>query len=213
MAAARSASKPPRSKLLVVDASVMRVAGGIEAQDPVPARSRDALRAILTICHRVCLSPELRAEWKRHQSRFARGWLTRMYARRKVIHCVPAALRPYPGRCPDIAANHAGGLRGGRERHPPRRRGLGNTRRCRLVRRQPCRRGDPQGLHRHRNRDQPRGRPCALDQSRRRSHDAPRLDVGDRPRPASLAARDSTARQTQVHTKRSTMIPSRPCRR
>jgi hypothetical protein len=28
-----------------------------------------------------------------------------------------------------------------------------------------------------------------------------------------LAARDSTARQTQVHTKRSTMIPSRPCRR
>jgi len=67
----------------------MRVAGGIEAQDPVPARSRDALRAILTICHRVCLSPELRAEWKRHQSRFARGWLTRMYARRKVIHCVP----------------------------------------------------------------------------------------------------------------------------
>jgi hypothetical protein len=65
----------------------MRAAGGIDEQDPVPARSRDALQAILTICHRVCLSPELSAEWKRHQSRFARGWLTQVYARRKVIRC------------------------------------------------------------------------------------------------------------------------------
>ncbi len=85
MPAARPARKVVTSKLLVVDASVMRAPGGEEATDPAPAHARDALKAILTICHRVCLSPELREEWKRHQSRFARRWLTQMYAARKVV--------------------------------------------------------------------------------------------------------------------------------
>ena len=68
----------------------MRAAGGLEASDPVPSHSRNALLAILTLCHRVCLSPDLSEEWKRHQSRLARRWLTQMYANRKIITCAPS---------------------------------------------------------------------------------------------------------------------------
>ncbi len=91
MPPARAPRKARTSKLLVVDASVMRAAGGEAATNPTPAHARDALKAILTICHKVCLSPELSEEWKRHQSRFARRWLTQMYAARKVIAREPPA--------------------------------------------------------------------------------------------------------------------------
>lgn len=89
MSGASSVTKAKISKLLVVDASVMRAAGGFEATDPVPARARQALMAMLDICHRVCLSSDISDEWKRHQSKFAGRWLTQMYARRKVVACKP----------------------------------------------------------------------------------------------------------------------------
>jgi hypothetical protein len=89
MPAAKAVTKARLSKLLVVDASVMRAAGGEAATDPAPAHARDALKAILAICHRVCLSSDLSEEWKRHQSGFARLWLTQMYARRKIVRCEP----------------------------------------------------------------------------------------------------------------------------
>jgi hypothetical protein len=112
MPAAKPATKARISKLLVVDASVMRAAGGEAATDPVPAHARDALMAILTICHRVCLSADLSEEWKRHQSRFARRWLTQMYANRKVVACDPPSchhlvedIRSFPSTTEsDIAA-------------------------------------------------------------------------------------------------------------
>lgn len=81
--------KARTSKLLVVDASIMRAAGGEGATDPAPAHARDTLKAILTICHRVCLEPVLREEWKRHRSGFAQLWWRQMYARRKVVNCEP----------------------------------------------------------------------------------------------------------------------------
>jgi hypothetical protein len=89
MPAAKPVTKARISKLLVIDASVMRAAGGEAATDPVPTHARDTLMAILHICHRVCLSTDLSEEWKRHQSRFARRWLTQMYANRKVVPCKP----------------------------------------------------------------------------------------------------------------------------
>jgi hypothetical protein len=67
----------------------MRAAGGEGATDPAPANARDALKTILSICHRVCDSPDLREERKRHQSRFAKLWFTQMHARRKVVLCEP----------------------------------------------------------------------------------------------------------------------------
>lgn len=91
MPAASTPRKARTSKLLVVDASIMAAAGGEAATDPTPAHARDALKAILAICHKVCLSPALSEEWKRHQSRFARRWLTQMYTARKVIAHEPPA--------------------------------------------------------------------------------------------------------------------------
>ncbi len=83
------ASKPLRkarvSRVLVVDASVVRAAGSLEAIEPVPAICRDLLQTILEVCHRACISDELREEWRRHLSRFSRTWLRSMYARRKII--------------------------------------------------------------------------------------------------------------------------------
>ena len=65
----------------------------MEATDPVPAHARNALKAILDICHRVCLSSDLSEEWKRHQSRYSRRWLTQMYANRKVVTCEPPSCK------------------------------------------------------------------------------------------------------------------------
>lgn len=112
MPAARTARKARISKLLVVDASVMAAAGGEETTHPTGTNARDTLKAILTICHRVCLSPDLSEEWKAHQSRFAKRWLTQMYAARKVVRCDPpdrgdllAEIRSFRSITPsDIAA-------------------------------------------------------------------------------------------------------------
>lgn len=104
MPPARAPRKARISKLLVVDASVMRAAGGENATDPTPAHARDALKAILTICHKVCLSPALSEQWKRHQSKFAKRWLTQMYAVRKVVAHEPPACNEILA---DIRAFHA----------------------------------------------------------------------------------------------------------
>ncbi len=76
--------KAKTSRLLVVDASILRAAGGEQATHPTPMRARDTLKAILDICHRVCETTELRAERQRHQSRYARLWFTQMLGKKKI---------------------------------------------------------------------------------------------------------------------------------
>lgn len=76
-----------RSRLLVVDASLLRAAGSEGATHPVSTCSRQVLTEILDICHRVAISPAIKLEWDNHQSRFSRLWLVQMYSRRKVIAC------------------------------------------------------------------------------------------------------------------------------
>lgn len=75
----------PRSKRLVVDASVARSAGLETAPDPHSRLCREVLEAILSVGHRVVLSPECLAEWKRHRSGYSRLWLVRMISQRKVV--------------------------------------------------------------------------------------------------------------------------------
>ncbi|OIP90667.1 MAG: hypothetical protein CO013_07505 [Syntrophobacterales bacterium CG_4_8_14_3_um_filter_58_8] len=70
------------SRLLVVDASVMRAAGTTE--HPVSSACRKALSAILTICHRVLISDPIENEWDRHSSKFSRKWKVAMMTRRKM---------------------------------------------------------------------------------------------------------------------------------
>lgn len=77
------------SRLLVIDASVMRSAG--ETEDPVSAACREALLVILRVCHRVATTDTIHDEWKSHMSRFARKWLCQMAARRKPSERVSAA--------------------------------------------------------------------------------------------------------------------------
>lgn len=80
------------SRLLVIDASVVRSAG--ETEHPVSSACRECLLAIRSICHRVALTEEMRVEWDRHMSRFARKWQRSMAARRKPRQIVnPAEIR------------------------------------------------------------------------------------------------------------------------
>lgn len=73
-----------RSKVLVIDTSIARAAGPEESRHPTSKHCRDFLLAVRSICHRVAMTPELRAEWNANQSGFSRAWLVSMYARKKV---------------------------------------------------------------------------------------------------------------------------------
>lgn len=72
------------SRRLVIDASVAQSSGGEDATFPTSKHCRDFLKAVLSICHRIVLTPEIQAEWHKHQSNFARKWLVSMFARKKV---------------------------------------------------------------------------------------------------------------------------------
>ncbi len=72
------------SKRLVIDASVARSAGGEEATYPTSVHCRDFLKAVLAICHKVVMTPDIREEWNKHESDFARAWRRRMVAKRKL---------------------------------------------------------------------------------------------------------------------------------
>jgi len=71
------------SKRLVIDASVARSAGGEEATYPTSVHCRDFLIAVLDICHKFVMTPDITEEWNKHQSDFARKWRSRMVAKRK----------------------------------------------------------------------------------------------------------------------------------
>jgi hypothetical protein len=73
------------SRRLVIDASVARSSGGEDAVHPLSKHCRDFLKATLSCGHRVVLSPHVNAEWKKHESGFARQWRVAMFARKKVL--------------------------------------------------------------------------------------------------------------------------------
>ena len=72
------------SRRLVIDASVVHAAGSEGATFPTSKNCRDFLEAVRTICHRVVMTPDIRDEWARHMSSFARKWRVSMEAKRKV---------------------------------------------------------------------------------------------------------------------------------
>jgi len=61
------------------------VVGGEGAVHPLSKQCRDFLQATLSSGHRVVLSPPVNAEWKKHESGFARKWRVAMFARKKVL--------------------------------------------------------------------------------------------------------------------------------
>jgi hypothetical protein len=72
-----------RSRLLVIDASIARSSGDT-SQHPTAQLCCEFLQAVLTLCHRMALTPPIREEWNKHQSRFASRWRTSMMARKKI---------------------------------------------------------------------------------------------------------------------------------
>lgn len=102
---------PKVSKRLVIDASVVRAAGGIDAIAPLSRHCRDVLQAVLTIGYRAVLTAEIRREWDIHQSRFARQWRVAMTARKKIYVTEsapsPAFLAKITASTPDPAVQAA----------------------------------------------------------------------------------------------------------
>jgi hypothetical protein len=76
------------SKRLVIDTSVARSAGGENAVHPEAKDCRDFLLAVLAMCHKIVVNPELKEELAKHESDFFRKWRTQMVAKRKFIFYV-----------------------------------------------------------------------------------------------------------------------------
>jgi hypothetical protein len=72
-----------KTKRLVIDSDVAQSAGTKE--DPISQSCREVLEAVRDICHKVVLTEDIFAEWKRHRSNFTATWLRSMRARRKQI--------------------------------------------------------------------------------------------------------------------------------
>lgn len=71
-------------KRLVVDASVGKAAGDENAEAESSKCCRDFLMAMYEICHKAVDTPEIRDEWKRHDSRYFRRWRTQMEMKDKM---------------------------------------------------------------------------------------------------------------------------------
>jgi hypothetical protein len=69
---------------VVIDASTARASGGGESTALSAVQCRDALNTVLEVGLSLAMSSAVFSEWKRHQSTFARKWLVKMYARRRV---------------------------------------------------------------------------------------------------------------------------------
>jgi hypothetical protein len=70
-------------KSLVIDASIARSCGDANATYPTSIRCRDFLIETQASQHRIVLTPDIKAEWDKHRSRFARQWLGSMIARKQ----------------------------------------------------------------------------------------------------------------------------------
>ena len=81
--------KARKSKAIVVDASIARSAGMTEY--PASLRCRETLQTMLHYCHRVVITEAVAQEWRTHASRFARGWLASMKAKKKLMQVTDAA--------------------------------------------------------------------------------------------------------------------------
>jgi len=73
---------PAAPRNLVVDASIMHSSG--TAEQGTSKASREALDAILRICHHVILTSDIREEWKRHASGYSQSWHVAMESKKKV---------------------------------------------------------------------------------------------------------------------------------
>jgi len=74
---------PPKKLEVVVDADVARSSG--ETDHPISSSCRRALILMLNNEHYFVACSQVRAEWGKHASGFAKRWLTSMIARKRVV--------------------------------------------------------------------------------------------------------------------------------
>ncbi len=72
-----SKRRPPTC-CLVINASVAFVAQSLESKDPTARRCGDFLVALRGLGYRMAWNRAIKAEWDRHESRFAAAWLVTM---------------------------------------------------------------------------------------------------------------------------------------
>ncbi|PZU93156.1 MAG: hypothetical protein DCE90_17045 [Pseudanabaena sp.] len=73
------------SKLLVIDASVLKASGDENASYPTSKHCYQFLQNVLRICHRAVLTRDLEKEWNNHTSNFGQRWRGEMERRGKLI--------------------------------------------------------------------------------------------------------------------------------
>ncbi len=73
------------SKVIVIDASILRTAGEPSKIDQRSAKCRQFLEAMRRICHRAILTPEMKVEWDKHQSNFGTRWRASMARIGKIV--------------------------------------------------------------------------------------------------------------------------------
>lgn len=74
------------SVCFVLDASIARAAGPKDSKHPTGALCREFLEKIRGVCHRIAWNAAIKAEWDKHESKFATAWLVSMVRLRKVRH-------------------------------------------------------------------------------------------------------------------------------
>lgn len=72
------------SRSLVIDASVLQSAGGMDRPDEGSKRCSIYLDAVANHDHRAALTKEIEAEWNRHRTRFSSRWLRLMTTRSRI---------------------------------------------------------------------------------------------------------------------------------
>lgn len=73
------------SKLLVIDASVLKASGDENATYPTSKHCYQFLQNVLEICHRAVLTRALETEWNNHKSRFGQAWRGKMERTGKLV--------------------------------------------------------------------------------------------------------------------------------
>lgn len=78
------------SRRIVIDTDIARSAG--ETDHPRSVTCREFLQAVVQICHRVVVTPDILFEWEKHRSRFTSRWLAAMAQKGKAVECEPAKM-------------------------------------------------------------------------------------------------------------------------
>lgn len=77
------------SKLLVIDASVLKASGDENATHPTSKHCYQFLQNVLEICHRAVLTRALETEWNNRRSRFGQAWRGKMERTGKLVRIKP----------------------------------------------------------------------------------------------------------------------------